>query len=39
MEKFKGTIYQAINIQNKKSYIGQTIKTFDQRKGGSFKII
>ena len=29
MEQFKGIIYQAINIQNRKSYIGQTVQDFD----------
>lgn len=32
MEEFKGTIYQAINIQNKKSYIGKTIQDFESYK-------
>jgi len=29
MEQFKGIIYQAINIQNKKSYIGKTVQEFE----------
>jgi hypothetical protein len=29
MQKFKGTIYQAINIQNNKSYIGKTLRDFN----------
>jgi hypothetical protein len=32
MKKFKGTIYQAINIQNKKSYIGKTSNPFEDYK-------
>ena len=32
MEQFKGVIYQAINIQNKKSYIGKTIQDFEEYK-------
>lgn len=32
MEKFKGVIYQAINIQNKKSYIGKTVQDFEDYK-------
>jgi hypothetical protein len=31
-EQFKGIIYQAINIQNKKSYIGKTIQDFEKYK-------
>jgi group I intron endonuclease len=32
MQKFKGTIYQAINIQNGKSYIGKTTQNFEEYK-------
>lgn len=32
MQKFKGVIYQAINIQNRKSYIGKTSQDFDEYK-------
>ena len=32
MKKFVGTIYQAINIQNRKSYIGKTIQNFEDYK-------
>lgn len=32
MQKFKGIIYQVINIQNKKSYIGKTYQDFNNRK-------
>jgi len=32
MKKFTGTIYQAINIQNNKSYIGKTIRDFGEYK-------
>ena len=32
MKQFKGIIYQAINIQNSKSYIGKTIQDFEEYK-------
>ena len=32
MNKFIGTIYQATNIQNNKSYIGKTINDFENYK-------
>jgi group I intron endonuclease len=32
MQKFKGIIYQAINIQNNKSYIGKTVRDFEEYK-------
>lgn len=32
MTQFKGSIYQAINIQNNKSYIGKTTIEFNKYK-------
>lgn len=37
MQKFKGTIYQAINIQNEKSYIGKTVQSFNEYKENHIK--
>jgi len=34
MKQFKGVIYQAINIQNNKSYIGKTLQEFEEYKQG-----
>lgn len=37
MQKFKGVIYQAINIQNGKSYIGKTVQDFEEYKNNHIK--